>query len=81
MEITTLRCIIGDTLRDRIRDKDIYEIQDITKWVRFRMDDNRLAKITKNGKSKTSRCCLDGLQNVDAKVDWTSASQEKWDNE
>jgi hypothetical protein len=55
--MSTLRCITGNTLRDRIRDEDICnicEIQDIVRWAKIRrqawrnhvnkMDDNWLAK-------------------------------------
>ncbi|KAH0955250.1 hypothetical protein HN011_000030 [Eciton burchellii] len=64
----SLRCITGNTLRDRIHSEDvrnICEIQDVIRWTRIRrrawrehvnrIDDNRLAKIAKNGKPNTSR--------------------------
>jgi len=69
-----LKCITGNTLRDRIR--NIYEIQDVIRWLRIRrqvwrdhvngVDDNQLAKIAKNGKQ--SPVHLDGLQNIGAKT-------------
>lgn len=67
-EMRILKCITGNTLRDRIRNEDICntcKIQDVIRWARMRrrtwryhvekMDDSRLAKIAKNGKVN----CLD----------------------
>jgi len=62
MEMKTLKCIIGDTLRHNIRDEDIIrdicEIQDI-KWARIgrrawrdhvnKTDDKRLTKSLEMG--------------------------------
>jgi hypothetical protein len=75
--VRTSRCISGDILRDRTRNediRDICEIQDITRWARVRRrawrehvnrtDDNRLAKIAKNG-NQTLLGHLDGLQNAE----------------
>jgi len=60
----TLKCITGDTLRDRIRNEDIRNMRDST-WARIRrriwkdhingMDDDWLAKIAKNGKPNILR--------------------------
>jgi len=64
-EMRILRYNTGN-IRDRILDRDtrnICEMQDVIRWIRIRrrawrdhvngMDDNQLAKITENGKSKT----------------------------
>jgi len=37
----TLKCITGNTLQDKIHNgniRNIYEIQDVTKWVRIRKE-------------------------------------------
>ncbi|KAH0954500.1 hypothetical protein HN011_012000 [Eciton burchellii] len=68
-EMRSFRCIIGGTLPERIHNEDTIrntcEIQDVITWARIRrrawrdhvnrMDDNRLAKIAKNGKPNTSK--------------------------
>jgi len=77
--MSATKCITNNSL-NRTRDEDIRnirEIQDDIRWARIRrcawrdhvkrMDDERLAKIARNG-NQTSLGDLDGLQNVGAKV-------------
>jgi len=60
-EITTSRCITGNTLRDGTRNEDVCNIcgiQDVIRWTRIsrrawrnrKQDNIRLAKIARNGK-------------------------------